>query len=712
MFRSCSLALRPMPAALASLFMHCIPAHAQQAAPAEAETVMPEVTIEEQRIREQGYKVDSTRVGKARQDLRDVPNSVLVVPEQLIFDRNADSLRDALRNVAGLTFNAGEGGRIGDNITIRGYSAVGDLFLDNMRDVAQYNREVFNLDRIEVLRGSSSMLFGRGATGGIINQVSKTPQPFDNGQLTLTYGTDQYKRALLDLNKAFDQSTALRLNAMYTDTDSFREVVSNKRDGIAPSLTLGLGGRDELTIATLHLDETNIPDFGVPFYQGRPLDVPVERFYGMGNADYERSTTDITTATHTHRFAPHTEWRTQLRYAEYERDLWAVAPRLVGTPPGITDATIMNRQRQARGGEEQTWTLQSDFNTRLQTGTWRHDLLAGLDYAQEQAVRWSNVNAVVNPPTTVGNPSPFPPLPPLYFTSQQRANFNSYDGDSIGVYAQDYAEFVPGWKILLGTRWDQLKADYDRTPPAGPLARDDSVWSWRSGLVYQPDEAQSYYIAYGTSFNPSAELYQLDDRTANTPHEKNRNAEIGAKWDLLNGNLSVRSALFRSQKTNERNTDLAIPDVALLSGKRHTDGIELEVAGRITAAWEMFGSVAFMKGNIDVASGQQAGSQDKTPINTPSYTASLWTTYRFSSRWRAGIGAEAVGNRWANTSNTNLVPHYVRVDGLVQYDIERWTVKLNLFNVLDEKYYVGVYQGHTVPGQTRAAQLTVAYRFL
>jgi catecholate siderophore receptor len=126
----------------------------------------------------------------------------------------------------------------------------------------------------------------------------------------------------------------------------------------------------------------------------------------------------------------------------------------------------------------------------------------------------------------------------------------------------------------------------------------------------------------------------------------------------------------------------------------------------------MFGSVAFMKGNIDVASGQQAGSQDKTPINTPSYTASLWTTYRFSSRWRAGIGAEAVGNRWANTSNTNLVPHYVRLDGLVQYDIECWTVKLNLFNVLDEEYYVGVYQGHTVPGQTRAAQLTVAYRFL
>jgi catecholate siderophore receptor len=222
--RSIPHALRPMPAALATLFMQCAPALAQQSvegsAPAQAETVLPEVIVEGHRVRDEGYKVERTRIGRTAQDLRDVPNSVAVVPEQLIFDRGADTLREALRNVAGVTFNAGEGGRIGDNITVRGYSAVGDLFLDGMRDIAQYNREVFNLDRIEVLRGSASMLFGRGSTGGIINQVSKRPQPFDSGDVALTYGTDEYKRVTLDVNKAFDQSTAVRLNAMYTDTDS------------------------------------------------------------------------------------------------------------------------------------------------------------------------------------------------------------------------------------------------------------------------------------------------------------------------------------------------------------------------------------------------------------------------------------------------------------------------------------------------------------
>jgi catecholate siderophore receptor len=590
---SCPCALRPVPAALATLFMQCAPAWAQQPVPppVQADAVMPEVTVEDQRIRETGYRVDRTRIGKTTQDLRDVPNSVAVVPEQLIFDRGADSLRDALRNVAGVTFNAGEGGRIGDNITVRGYSAVGDLFLDGMRNVAQYNREVFNLDRIEVLRGSASMLFGRGSTGGIINQVSKTPQPFERAQVALTYGSNDYKRATLDLNHAVDQETAVRLNAIGTDTDSFRDVVQQKRDGVAPALTLGLGGRDELTLAYMHLHEDNIPDFGVPYFQGRPLAVPVERFYGMGNADYERNTTDIATAVYTHRFAPGTEWRTQLRHADYERDLWAVAPRLVGNPTIITDATAITRQRQARGGDEQTWTVQSDLSTRAQSGMWRHEILAGVEYARETATRWTNVGAVPNPATTVGDPDPFPPLPPLYFTSQQRANFNSYDGDSVGAYAQDYVEFRPGWKLLLGARWDQLMADYDRPLPAGDLSRDDSVWSWRGGLVYQPDEAQSYYFAYGTSFNPSAELYQLDDRTANTPPEKNRNIELGAKWDLLGSNLAIRSALFRSQKSNERNTDLSIPDVALLSGKRHTDGIEVEWqgasirAGKSSAAW-------------------------------------------------------------------------------------------------------------------------------
>lgn len=657
------------------------------------------------------YQAGTTTVGKVPLAPRDIPQSLTTVTSQLMKERGADTMKEALRNVAGLTFNAGEGGRIGDNITLRGYSAVGDLYLDGMRDIAQYNRETFNLERIEVLRGSASMIYGRGSTGGIINQVTKTPLATDRYSASVTLGTYSYKRILADLNKGLSDTSGFRLNLMKTDAESFRSGVSQDRWGVAPAYVWGAGTQNEIYLAYYKLREDNVPDFGIPYFQGKPIPVPTDRFYGLANVDYERNDTGIATAAYTHRFSADTNIRTVLRHADYKRDLRAVAPRLAGGTTILTDATTINRQRQWRSGEEKTLTSQTDLTTKFDALGMNHLLLAGVELVHEDATRWNNASSVAIPSTTVGGPNPYLTLPSNYFDPVTRTGQVWYKANTIGIYAQDVAQFAPNWKAVIGARYDNFSADYDRPAPAGPLSRTDKVWSYRVGLLYQPTDWESYYASYGTSFNPSGELYALDDRGANTPPEKNRNVEVGAKWELLQGDLSVRSAIFRSEKTNERNTDLAVTvEQNLLAGKRHTDGVELELAGRITPEWQMFGAVAFMTANIDAATGQQANTLNKVPINTPNHTFNLWTVYRWGD-WRFGGGVEGAGLRYANTTNTNSLPYYARWDAMVAYEQPSYTVRTNLYNVFDQSYYEGVYQGHTVPGIARAIRVTFEVKF-
>lgn len=675
------------------------------------EAVLPQVTVKDNKYTpEKSYQGNKTRVGKTSQLPKDIPQSVTIVPQQLIQDRSANSLKDALRNVAGLTFNAGEGGRIGDNITLRGYSAVGDLYLDGLRDMAQYNREIFNIEQVEVLRGSASMLYGRGSTGGIINQVSKKPLDKDFYNFNLMGGSYNYLRGTIDINQTLGDKWAFRLNAMQTDTDSFRDGVKQKRTGLAPSLSWGLGTNNEFVASYYYLKEDNVPDFGIPYFKGRPLDVPINRFYGLAETDYERNETGIGTLTFTHRFNDHASIRSVLRVADYRRDLRATAPRLLGNPISITDNTVIRRQRQARGGIENTLTSQTEFNGKFNTGKIKHDLLAGVEFIKERAQRWTNTSPFSNPNTTVLAPNSNPILPANFDESFGQTAFNYYKGKTGSAYAQDTVQIIPHWKLLLGSRFDHMEAEYERPLPAGPLSRVDNVWSYRSGLMYQPTELSTYYVAYGTSFNPSAELYQLDNRTANTPPEKNRNMEVGAKWELLGGDLSLRTAIFRTEKTNERNTDLAQPNISLLSGRRHTEGIEIEAAGRITPKWQVFGSMALMRSNIDEAAGTQATTLNNKPINTPVYTYGLWTTYKFLKHWTMGLGIDAVGSRYANISNTNSLPSYTRIDSMLEYERKSYAVKLNVFNVFNTKYYEGVYSGHTVPGTSVTAQLTMSVK--
>jgi catecholate siderophore receptor len=710
--RGASVALLPLGAMLTGMTL--APGHAWSQTEAgknpAAEQTLPTVVVKETPVeQETGYQAPTATVGKMPQAPRDVPQSLTVIPGSLMRDQGVATLQEALQNAPGITFAAGEGGRIGDNMTLRGFPIYGDLYLDGIRDVAQYNRETFNLQRVEVLRGSASMLFGRGSTGGVVNQVSKMPMLEDRYRAAFTLGSYDYMRATVDLNKVVAPTAALRLNAMWHDADSFRgEGPHYGRWGVAPSFTWGLGTRTEFNLSYYYLKEDNIPDFGVPYFQGRPLDVPVDRFYGFANGAYERYETSIVTASLTHHFSPDTTLKTVLRKGSYQRDLWTSVPRLPAGTTVITDNTPVNRQRQARGGTEDPITSQTDLTTRFETGRIKHLLLTGLELTREEADRWTYAPTGTIPPARVGFPDPYPVLPPGFF-NQVRTGQVSFTADTVGIYAQDMIEFMPGWKLLLGARWDRMAADYQRAAPLGPLQRTDKVWSYRTGLIYQPTDAQSYYVAYGTSFNPSAELYSLDVRGSNTPPEKSRNMEVGAKWDLLDGNLSLRTALFRTEKTNERNTDPLVADQFLLSGRRHTDGIELEAAGRLNPRWEVFGGWTWMYATIDESI--NPNDVGNWPLNTPPYTANLWTVYRLGESWRLGGGFFAMGQRYGQNANTTLAPAFIRWDAMLSYERPRYAVRFNAYNLFDTDHYQTVYQGHVIPGTSRTFLATLELKY-
>lgn len=689
-----------------------------QAAPTAAEAALPPVNVQGQREgASTGYQGGTTRAGKVDQLPKDVPQSLTIVPNALMQDQAAGTMREALRYVPGLTFNAGEGGRIGDNINLRGFYTFGDTYLDGIRDVAQYNRETFYLEQIDVLRGSAAMLFGKGQAGGVINQVSKQPLLIDRADATATLGTDRYFRTTLDMNRMTGENAALRLNAMKTDAGSTRDEVHSRREGIAPTFSWGIGTRHEFSLGYLYLHTRNVPDYGVPYFNLRPLDVPANRFYGTGS-DYEENETRMATASYKFRIAPGTELRSVLRMADYSRDLWAVAPRLAAGTTSISDATVVNRNRQARGGEEHTITSQTDLVSRFTALGLKHEGLVGLELLKERAGRWNynSIATAVAPAATVGNPDANPVLPATY-GNQIRNGINTYDGRSYGLYAQDTIEVLRGWKVLTGVRRDQLSAQYSNGADV-----DYGEWSYRSGVLFQPTDVQTYYLAFSDSFNPTADLYQFTAATIVYPAERSRTAELGAKWEQFGGNLSLRSALYRAVKHWERNTDFESAQTAtLISRRRHTDGIELEAAGRITSRWEVFGGMAFMRARIDEASPNgNPNTVGMRPRNAPPYTYSLWTTYRLFANWRVGGGVEGKGNRLAyGTGGTapiqaNVVPHFYRLDALLAYERERHFVKLNVINVLNRRYYAEVYDngGHVIPGPLRTLLVTVGYRFL
>ena len=718
--------LLPLGAMLAGMTMAPQGAFAQTtpAAPATGETTLPTVNVKGDADKPDGMRATTTRVGKTVQDPHDIPQAVTTVTKTMMDEQQVGSLREALRNVSGLTFNAAEGGRSGDNMNLRGFYTFGDVYLDGIRDTAQYNRETFNLEQIDVLRGAGAMLFGRGQAGGVINQVSKVPLRFDQYNFSASIGTHDYREATADLNKAFSQDTQLRVNLMQRDEGSWRSNPATgteaeiHRKGAAFSLALNQNSNSRFWINHYQAKTNDNPDYGISFDNATRAPtqrLPSSYFWGI-DRNYDESDTSITTLVHEYHFTPNTQLRTQLRAGDFERSYWAKTPN-ASTPQNALGGIGGN---QTRAADYETITLQSDLSTKLQALGMKHEVLAGVEYLKEDSHRKGLLNF-----GTVPAPSYHP------YIEARAGNPVNFDGRSYAFYAQDTVEFIPQWKATLGVRRDQLDSTYSSaTSPTLSYGEN----SYRSALSFHPTESMHYYLSWSDSFSPTADLYQLT--VTPLPPERSDVIELGAKWLVFEGDLALRAALYRATKNWERSTDLE-STANILTRKRRTDGIELEAAGRINDRWEVFSGLALMDAKIlEVATNVNATTGvitsgnpayvGKRARNTPKYTFNAWTTYKIFGPWKIGGGFEAKGDRQGfNPSGAgpvptlngayhpNTAPAYVRWDGLLAYEQKTWAMRLNIKNLFDKLYYDAIYDNgpFTIPGTRRQVILTTELKF-
>nr|WP_223261323.1 TonB-dependent receptor [Methylophilus medardicus] len=721
---------------------------AEEEKTADAAQTMTEVKVKSTRIQDtpnKGYQATKTRVGKTYQDPQDVPQAVTTLTRELLHDQQVGSLREALRNVVGLSVNAAEGGRAGDNFNLRGFYTFGDIYLDNMRDTAQYNRETFNLEQVDVLRGSAAMLFGRGQAGGVINQVSKMAELRDKNTLTASGGEYDYHQFTGDFNKQLTETAAIRVNVMDRYEETYRknpttgDRPSFDRKGIAISFGAGIGTENEFFLNHAYTQTRDVPDFGIRFGTNkRPLsDSPNGRsdrtFWGSNN-NFDDSDTRITTGIFTHKFDDDTQLRTQLRHANYKRSYWAKTP---GTTLPLDNDRLGGNV--TRIMDYETLNLQSDFSTKFELAGMKHQLISGIEYLKEDSYRstlqpYDPVTGALYTQTGNALTNAILANPNGVAYNRHFANVTAtptkFNADNYALYIQDSVEVIKNWTVLAGIRRDKMDADYSSlTSPKLKYYEN----SYRTGLSWQPNADRHYYLTFSDAFSPTADLYQLTVQPL--PPERARTLELGTKWLFLDGDLSVRTAVFTTTKDWERNTDLE-STASILTKRRRTNGVEFEVTGKITDRWDMFAGFALLDARIiNVADNYVAGVLTPSDVrlegqrarNTPIGTFNLWTTYALNEAWKVGGGVEAKGERYAyNPSatdasasftnghfNPNAAPGYARVDMMAAYEQPKWAVRLNVKNLLNKEYYDAVYDngGLVTPGNKRQAIITTEYKF-
>jgi catecholate siderophore receptor len=743
-----SVAVTTLLATASSLTAQTAPAPAPAAAPTGTQQ-LPEVVVSGAQV--PLYKPQAVSSPKYTGPLRDVPQTITVIPQELMKEQGATSLRDVLRNVPGISIQAGEGGGgpAGDNLSIRGFNAKTDLFIDGVRDFGGYSRDPFNIEQVEVVKGPSSTNAGRGSTGGSINLSTKQAKldPFYSGEFT--GGSDNLFRSTIDINQPLwvnegnpgvqgtvggkgakavqpvaptpTTGSALRINGLYHTQDlPGRDYVENERWGAAASLVFGLGTDTRLSLNYLYLEQHNVPDYGIPWipdtvtdprltkYHNKAAPVSYSNFYGILDRDYEDIVTHIATAILEHDFSSDLKLRNVTRAGLTTRDSVTTAPRFAGT------GSTLNRQFQSRDQEDGILSNQTNLIAEFDTGALKHTLTTGLEFSWEQSENKARV-ADAAPQTDLFHPNALDP-----YTGTIRYNGARQEADvfSAAVYLFDKVELGEHWEINGGLRYDYIDTDYTSVDDHGSstdLNREDNLLSWRAALVFKPADNGSVYFAYGTSFNPATELLVSSSASAvinqfDTDPEENRSYELGTKWDLLDEKLSFTAALFRTEKSNARTADPADPTEFELSGEQVVQGFEVGFAGTITDNWRIFAGYTYLDSEIESSLNPEEVGKDVS--NTPKHSFNLWTVYDLPAGFQIGAGAQFVDDRFNNNINQRIAPSYWVFDAMVGYKVnENVSLRVNFYNLADEEYIDRVGGGHFVPGAGRSVAVSAAIKF-
>jgi catecholate siderophore receptor len=692
--------------------------------------------------------------------LLDTPKSVSVIGQEVIAQTAAVSLTDALRSVPGITIGAGEGGNpVGDNVFIRGYNAQTDTYVDGIRDSGSQSREIFNLEQIEVVKGPNSAYGGRSSAGGGINLVSKSAQLDNFSNASVGIGTDKYRRVTGDINRTLGENTAFRLNVMGHEADAAgRDVVKGDRWGIAPTITFGMTGPTKAILSYYHMQSSEIPDTGIPFNNpftsganvakngnGTPLDVDRETFYGLVNRDFRDTRTDIGTIDLRHDFGNKLVLRNVTRYGKSKNDfVWTQPDDSKGNT--VLYGTVWRRAN-TRVTDTETMANATSLSGKLTTGTIKHSFNTGIEISRESTERSAYLfTPGTNNPLTgtftcptsgaatlyncapLHNPNPYDPW---VYTRSVSPALTKVKTDTRAIYGFDTIEFNPQWLLNIGVRWDDFKTALDTAAGPGTAATrarvDTSFTTYQAGLVYKPSANGSIYVSYATSATPPGNdggdgFDALTVAVQNLQPQKSKNFELGTKWEVLHGRLSLNAAIFQSKMNNARVT---APDGSTENvGRKELKGLELGFSGKLTNAWQVFGGYTYLdavlkdNGYLNVGT-TAAPVYVVSPYNgnvfptTPKHSASLWTSYAFNKQFSAGIGMNHVDKVYANVNNTKYAPSYTRFDAMASYKVNKnLSFQLNIQNLGDKLYFDRVSSPHYAGvGAGRSASLTANLKF-
>jgi catecholate siderophore receptor len=649
----------------------------------------------------------------------DIPQSIDTIDKKELTEQHLTLLQDALRNVPGITLNSGEGGAHGDSVNLRGLSIPDSFFMDGVRDIGQYRRDTFNTEAISVLLGPASALFGRGSTSGVINSTSKQPTLAPLSLISASAGAADLWRGTGDFNLALSPTAAARVTVMDQHNGVVdRNQVLYKSYGVAPTLGIGIDTPTRLTLSYFKEEENDIPDYGIPFIDGAPAHVARGNYYGLVNYDRTRTNTNIGTIRFEQDFTDDITLSDSLRYANYGFQYLLSGPFLgndfvAAPPPGTPYADIfVSRDQPSSAGTTALLINRIDLTRKFAGAGAAHTLTAGLELSKE----WSNVNRFMNglntiPPTPLLAPVPFysPPTPLVSYSNPKgRAN-------DVSPYLLDSIAFGPRWDVDLALRWDRFQSAFSEAFSGTGFRRTDAFLSPRAALIFKPDETRSYYLSYGTSYNPAIEYLIIAPSDRSLSPERNSTVELGAKLRVLNGAATITGALFDTHVINVRNSDPNDPIVQDAPFDQRVKGLELGIDASLAEIWHV--AAAYTHLNDKISASSDPLTVGKLAPNTPHDAFNWWSSVELGPAWELGGGFTAVSHRYADRENTAGVPSYVLYNAMLSYQVnDHFKLQLNLNNVADKLYfsgfyYVGVQENHAVPGAGRTLIGSVNYRF-
>lgn len=636
--------------------------------------------------------------------LRDVPQSVAVVTHEQIRDQLMTSIGDVVRYIPGITAVQGENNR--DQVVIRGNNSTADFFINGIRDDVQYFRDLYNLDRVEALKGPNAMIFGRGGGGGVINRVTKEAGFTPIREVTLQGGSFNNKRFLSDFDQPLSQKAALRFNALYENSGHFRDGVNIERYGLNPTLTLLASARTRIVLGYEHFYDSRIADRGIPSFFGRPADAPISRFFGNPDESPSRARVNLGMAT-----VEHQRGRLNLRnrslLGDYDKYYQNFVPGALNAAQTLVAISSYNSATQRRNFFNQT-----DITYGLSTGPIRHMLLWGLEAGRQSTSNLRNT-AYFNNATSILVPYSNPAISSPVSYRQSATDANNNVRTNVGAtFLQDQIELSRYVQVIAGVRIDHFDLNFHNNRTDESLRRIDNLLSPRAGIVFKPASLLSLYGNYSVSYLPSSgdQFASLTTITQQVKPEKFTNYELGLKWDV-HRYLSLTTAVYRLNRTNTRATDPNDPTRILQTGSQRTNGYEVGMNGTVTRSWKIAGGYAYQDAFITSATtAALAGAQ---VAQVPHHTFSFWNSYQFVPRVGAGIGILNRADMFAAIDNTVTLPGYTRADAALYVFLnEKVRVQANVENLTNKRYYLNADGNNNIaPGFSRAVRIGITARF-